>query len=99
MTKRIIRILVFAVFLPLLFATCIKEIATATREETVLGAVVKHGNGFVIESDDGDYIVKGKDVSKFAGKLVEVTGTITESDKGEIIEVKSIQELEETEPE
>ncbi|SPJ13860.1 conserved hypothetical protein [Syntrophobacter sp. SbD2] len=83
----------------MLFATCIKEIATATREETVLGAVVKHGNGFVIESDDGDYIVKGKDVSKFAGKLVEVTGTITESDKGEIIEVKSIQELEETEPE
>ncbi|MGD0397371.1 MAG: hypothetical protein ABSC04_00505 [Syntrophobacteraceae bacterium] len=99
MTKRIIRILVFAVFLPFLFATCITVIATAAQEETLLGAVVKHGNGFVIESDDGDYIVKGMDVSKFAGKLVEVTGIITESDKGEVIEVKSIQELEETEPE
>ena len=53
----------------------------------------------MIAADDGDYIVKGKDVSKFVGKLVEVTGIITESNKGEIIEVKSIQELEETLPE
>ena len=99
MTKRIIRILVFAVFLGLLFSTCITEIATAAREETLLGAVVKQGNSFAIEAEDGDYIVKGKDVSKFVGKLVEVTGIITESNKGEIIEVKSIQELEETLPE
>ena len=99
MTKRTIRIFVFAVFLTLLFSTCITGVVRAAREETLLGAVVKRGNGFVIEADDGDYIVKGKDVSKFVGKLVEVTGIITESNKGDIIEVKSIQELEETLPE
>jgi len=99
MTKRIIRIFVFAVFLAFLFSNCITGVVTAAQEEILLGAVVKRGNGFVIEADDGDYIVKGKDVSKFVGKLVEVTGIITESNKGEIIEVKSIQELEETLPE
>ena len=64
-----------------------------------MGTVVKQGKGFVIEADDGDYIVKGKDVSKLVGKLVEVTGIVTESGKGDIIEVKSIQELEDTQPE
>ncbi len=62
MTKGIIRIFVFAVFVALLFIACITGVVTAAGEETLLGAVVKHGNGFVIESDDGDYIVKGKDV-------------------------------------
>jgi hypothetical protein len=95
MTKRIIRIFVSAVFLAFLFSTCITGIVTAAQEETLLGAVVKQGNGFVIEADDGDYIVKGKDVSKFVGKLAEVTGIITESNNGDIIEVKSIQEPEE----
>ena len=59
-----------------------------------MGTVVKQGKGFVIETDDGDYIVKGKDVSKLAGKLVEVTGIITGSNKGDIIEVKSIEEIQ-----
>ena len=43
MTKRIIRIFVFAVFLALLFSTCITGVVTAAREETLLGAVVKRG--------------------------------------------------------
>jgi hypothetical protein len=99
MAKRIIRIFVFAVFLASLFLTCITGIATAAREETLMGTVVKAGKGFVIESDDGDYIVKGKDLSKLVGELVEVTGIITESEKGDMIEVKSIQKLEDTLPE
>lgn len=99
MAERIIRILAFEVFLAFLFSTCITTIGTAAREETLLGVVAKNGKGFVIEADDGDYIVKGKGISKFVGKLVEVTGIITQSDKGDIIEVRSIQELEETLPE
>ncbi|MGA2731941.1 MAG: hypothetical protein ABSG35_04930 [Syntrophobacteraceae bacterium] len=53
----------------------------------------------MIAADDGDYIVKGKDASKFVGKLIHVTGIITGSNKGDIIQVKSIQKLEETLPE
>ena len=94
MGNRLIRIFISTVLLAFLFSTCIVGIVTAAREETLVGTVVKQGKGFVIETDDGDYIVKGKDLSKFFGKLVEVTGIITESNKGDIIEVKSIQELQ-----
>jgi hypothetical protein len=94
MGKRLIRIFVFAVFLAFLFSTCITGIVTAAQVETLIGTVAKQGKGFVIETDDGDYILKGKDVSKLAGKLVEVTGIITESNKGDIIEVKSIEEIQ-----
>jgi hypothetical protein len=95
MGKRLIRIFVSTVFLTFLFSTCIMGIVTAARAKTLVGTVVKQGKGFVIETDDGEYIVKGKDLSKFVGKLVEVTGIITKSNKGDIIEVKSIQGAEE----
>ena len=49
----------------------------------------------IIEADDGDYLVKGKDLSKMVGKMVEVTGIITESDTGDVIEVKSYEEIQE----
>jgi hypothetical protein len=88
----------FVVLFAFLFSFCITGIVTAAWEETLMGTVVKQGNGFVIEADNGDYIVKGKDVSKLVGKLVEVTGTITESGGGDTIEVKSIQEPEDTQP-
>jgi hypothetical protein len=42
--------------------------------------------------------VKGNLISRLAGKLIEVTGNITESSDGDTIEEKSIQEIEETLP-
>jgi len=48
-----------------------------------------------LETDEGDYIVKGKDLSKMEGKMVEITGSISESDKGDTIEAKSVEEIEE----
>jgi hypothetical protein len=98
MDKRITRIFVSAVFLVFLFSTVSRGVVTAAREEILMGYVVKQGNGFVIEADDGDYIVKGKDVSKLVDKLVEATGIIAESDKGDIIEVKSIEDVQDTLP-
>lgn len=89
---------VFAVFLAFVFSTCLTGIVAAAEEETLMGYVVKQGKGFVIEADDGDYILKGKDVSKLVGKLVEVTGIITQSNKGDVIEIKSILPIEETQP-
>ena len=68
---------------------------SAAQEEMIVGTVVKHGTVFVIETDEGDYIAKGKNLSKMEGKMVEVTGTISESDKGDTIEVKSVEEVEE----
>ena len=56
---------------------------------------MQHGKVFVIEADEGDDIAKGKDLSKMVGKMVEVTGTISESEKGDTIEVKTAEEIEE----
>ena len=69
--------------------------AHAAQEETIVGTLVKHGKVFVLETDEGDYLVKGKDLSKMEGKMVEVTGTISETDKGDAIEAKSVEEIEE----
>ena len=95
MDKRITRIFVSAVFLVFLFSTVSRGVVTAAREEILMGYVVKQGNGFVIEADDGDYIVEGKDVSKLVDKLVEATGIITQSGKEDIIIVRSIDDAQE----
>lgn len=68
------------------------------QEETIAGTVLKTDQGIVIEADDGDYLVKGakaQELAKMVGKLVEVTGVITESGKGDVMEVKSFEELQE----
>ena len=69
--------------------------ASSAQEETIVGTLVKHGKVYVLETDEGDYIVKGKDLAKMEGKMVEITGTISESDKGDTIDAKSIEEIEE----
>jgi hypothetical protein len=67
----------------------------AAQEETIAGTVIKTDKGIIIEAEDGDYLVKGQDLSKMIGKMVEATGIIKESDKGDIIEVKSFEEIQE----
>ncbi len=69
--------------------------AAAPEEETIAGTVVKTDKGIIIEAEDGDYLVKGQDLSKMVGKMVEATGIIKETDKGDVIEVKSFEEIQE----
>ncbi|MGA3118546.1 MAG: hypothetical protein ABSF90_29480 [Syntrophobacteraceae bacterium] len=95
MAKRTVRIFVSAVFAAFLFSICITGVVRGAREQILMGYVVKQGKQFVIEADDGDYIVKGKDVSKLVDKLVEATGIITQSGKEDIIIVRSIDDAQE----
>lgn len=41
---------------------------------------------------------EGKDISKMAGKLIEAAGNIVERNEGDIIEAKSIQDIQDTLP-
>ena len=95
MARRIFQSLVAVMLIVFLSMPFIPGLVGAVQEEKIVGTVVKNGKTFIIEADDGDYIVKGKDLSKLVGKLVEVTGTITESEKGEVIEAKSVEEIQE----
>ncbi|MEN6437562.1 MAG: hypothetical protein ABFD97_03165 [Syntrophobacter sp.] len=93
--KFISRVLCSTIIIAFLVAVIMPVVAPAAQDEVIVGTVVKNGKVFVIEADDGDYIVKGKDLSKMVGKLVEVTGKIIESDKGDVIEAKSVEEIQE----
>jgi len=90
---------IFALFISFVFSLavslCLDSVAVAAGEETIAGTVVKTEKGIIIEAEDGDYLVKGKDLSKMVGKMVEATGIITESDKGDVIDVKSFEEIQE----
>jgi hypothetical protein len=92
-SKFIALLLGFLVFFSV-SSVCVSSFAAGT-EEIIAGTVVKTDKGLVVEADDGDYLVKGQDLSKMLGKMVEVTGIITETDKGETIEVKSFEEIQE----
>jgi hypothetical protein len=94
--RYIIRVVLPVIFLAFFSSICTIGMAADAQEETMLGAVVKRGKVFVIEADEGDYIVKGKDVSKFVDKLVIVTGIIKESPKGDVIEIKTVEDIQES---
>jgi hypothetical protein len=96
MDRRIIRVFLPTIILVSLLFPCMSEMVLAAHEEQLEGFVVKKGKDFVIEADDGDYTVRGKDLSKFIGKMVFVTGIITESPKGDIIDIKSIESMEDS---
>ena len=93
--KILIYSLVAALVFSFSFALCVKSSSAADEEETIAGTVVKTDKGIVIEAEDGDYLVKGQDLSKMVGKMIEATGKITESDKGDVIDVKSFEEIQE----
>jgi hypothetical protein len=93
--KKVVTLVICAMLISVLFSVSVKNVFAAGEEETIAGTVVKTDQGIIIEADDGDYLVKGQDLSKMVGKMVEVTGVITESDKGDVIEVKSFEEIQE----
>ena len=92
---RLILVLITAFIFTLTLGAYVKSTAVAAEEETIAGTVVKTDKGNIIEAEDGDYIVKGADLSKMVGKMVEATGIITESEKGDVIDVKSFEEIQE----
>ncbi len=91
----LIPVLIVAFVFALTLGAYAKSTVVAAEEETIAGTVVKTDKGIIIEAEDGDYIVKGSDLSKMVGKMVEATGIITESEKGDVIDVKSFEEIQE----
>ncbi|HQN20530.1 MAG TPA: hypothetical protein PKV86_15365 [Syntrophobacteraceae bacterium] len=94
-SKGLIGLLLFAFVFSFASAVFLQSALAAAEEETIAGTVIKTDKGLVIEAEDGDYLVKGQDLSKMIGKMVEATGIITEGDKGDVIQVKSFEEIQE----
>lgn len=49
--------------------------------EIIVGELENTARGLVLRAQDGDYRVKGLDMSKDAGRQVEVTGVVSEEDQ------------------
>lgn len=88
-------IVVLLSVLILLATASLHSIFAAEEQEVVAGTVIKTDEGIIIEAEDADYLVKGKDLSGMVGKVVEATGIVTETPEGYVIEVKKVEELEE----
>ncbi|MDR3555886.1 MAG: hypothetical protein P4L55_14105 [Syntrophobacteraceae bacterium] len=69
--------------------------AAAAPEQKIFGQLVRHGNVLVLQTDDGDYVVTGMDLTRLEGKIVEITGTVSQSDQGDSILVNSAREVDE----
>jgi len=50
--------------------------------EIVSGMGVRTDEEIVIESEEGDYLTKKKDISDMVGKLVEVSGVVSRTVEG-----------------
>lgn len=93
MHKQMVRLVMCIV---VLWAVCLVTESFAAEElEIIVGTVVKTDEGLILEADDGDYLIKGKDLSDMIDKVVEVTGYISETDKGYVITVKAVDEPQE----
>jgi hypothetical protein len=77
------------------FSAALPTPAGATREQKVFGWLVRHGKVLVLQTDDQDYVVAGKDLTRLEGKMVEIIGTVTQSDQGDTITVESAREVDE----
>jgi hypothetical protein len=86
---------VFMSIIVFLVISTLSEMCFAEQLETISGRVVNSEEGIIIEADDGDYLTQGMDLSHMLGKVVEVTGTVIETDQGYVIDVKTAEELEE----
>lgn len=70
-------------------------LSAAGRGEVITGTVIQTEEGIIIEADDGDYLVEGRDLSDMIGKFVEATGRVTETEEGYVISVEQFEELQE----
>ena len=64
------------------------------QTEEISGTVVKTDEGIALFSDQGNYMVEGKDLSEMIGKNVKVTGTVQENQGQKVITVSSVSVVE-----
>jgi hypothetical protein len=65
---------------------------TVSETAEITGTVMLSDAGVVIQTDQGEYGVTGKDLTDMAGKTVTIVGTLQESEGRQIIQVISAAE-------
>ena len=72
------------------------QVATSAAAEVaeIDGRLVHTEKGLAVATGTDAYLVAGKDLSDMIGQLVKVTGTITEAQGGQVIDVMTVTPVE-----
>lgn len=88
--KNIIIGIVLALFM------VVATVGLASAEDSVTGTIAAQGGIILLDAADGLYLLQGSDMTPdMVGKKVTVTGTIQEKDDLKVIDVLSIEEINE----
>jgi hypothetical protein len=101
--KRVVGSVVFAFLAGMLFTMthCDAVFADQAKSKTKatvvrMGTLLQVDSQFVIKSGRTTYQIAGRDLSPWAGKKVKVTGTMSRTEKGKVLEVTKIEEVKRT---
>jgi hypothetical protein len=67
--------------------------AALAMNEELVGALVKTDQGCVLSTENGEYLILGKDLTGLEGKTVAVTGNVEDGAKSKTIRVNSVKVL------
>lgn len=68
----------------------------AMQEERITGTIAEKGERIVLDAADGSYVLEGSDQApEMIGKKVTVTGTVAEKENVRVINVISVEEVNE----
>ena len=98
--KRIVASAVLAFLAGLLFtmtdfnATFAEQTKSKAKATSIrMGTLIQMDSQFVIKSGRTTYRIAGRDFSPWVGKKVKVTGTMSHTEKGRVLEVTKIEEV------
>ena len=91
------KLVVLCVFMIAAFAAVIANPFNASADDAVInGTVITMDDGSVgLETDQGKFKVEGVDLSGEVGKAVSVTGSIADTDSGQVIKATDFTVSEE----
>lgn len=68
----------------------------AIAEDSITGTIAAKGDIIVLDAADGSYVLEGSDMTAdMVGKKVTVTGTVAEKEDVKVINVLSMEEVNE----
>jgi len=98
--KRMVTLVLLAFVAGLLLAmmdiqtTFAEQAKSKVKATTIrMGTVTKIDSQFVVKSGRTTYGIAGRDFSPWVGKKVKVTGTMSRTEKGRVLEVTKIEEV------
>jgi len=67
--------------------------AMVAESESITGTVMSTGDGYVIDTESGYYLLVDLDLSDMVGLTVKATGTVSEGVGGKEIRATSVEEM------